>query len=253
MAVWWESLSALQRVFACFALPATFVLIIQTVLVLFGIGDHGSDAGGMHDGGIHDGGMHDGGMDIGGMHDGGIHGGGMHDGGMDIGGIHGGGADASGAGPGDTHGGGYHGDGASSGLALLSIRGIMAFFTVGGWAGIVVAGIVRSAFLSVTAALVAGAAALYGVALLFKWASRLQSAGNVSLKYAVGKTAKVYIAIPGGKKGFGKVLLTFQGRFTECDAVSDTDAVLKAGQLVRVIGLADEDTLVVAPLDEEKN
>jgi hypothetical protein len=247
MAVWWESLSALQRVFACFALPATFVLIIQTVLVLFGIGDHGADAGGSDAGGMDAGGMDAGGMDAGGMDAGG-----MHAGGMDVGGIHDCGTDASGAGPGDTHGGGFHGDDASSGLALLSIRGIMAFFTVGGWAGIVMAGIVASPFLSVTAALIAGAVALYGVALLFKWAARLQSAGNVSMKYAVGKTAKVYIAIPGGKKGFGKVLLTFQGRFTECDAVSDTDADLKAGQLVRVIGLADEDTLVVAPLDEEK-
>ena len=252
MAVWWESLSALQRVFACFALPATFILIIQTILVLFGIGDHGMDAGGTDAGGVDIGGMHGGGMDAGGVDIGGMHGGGMDAGGMDIGGFHDGGMDASGMDLGDTHGGGFHGDGSSGGLALLSIRGIMAFFTVGGWAGIVVAGIVASPFLSVTAALVAGAVALYGVALLFKWAARLQSAGNVSLKYAVGKTAKVYITIPGGKKGFGKVLLTFQGRFTECDAVSDTDADLKAGELVRVIGLADEDTLVVAPLAEEK-
>ncbi len=212
MALWWESLSALQRVFACFAAPATLILIIQTVLVLFGIGDHDMDAGGMDTGD-------------------------MDAGGMDLG-------DA------DAGDGLY--DGVSDGLALFSIRGIVAFFTVGGWAGVVVAGIVASPFLSVTAALIAGAVALYGIALLFKWASKLQSAGNVSLKYAVGKTAKVYITVPGGKRGFGKVLVTFQGRFTECDAVSDAPFDLKAGALVKVVGLEDADTLIVTPHVEEK-
>ena len=52
---------------------------------------------------------------------------------------------------------------------------------------------------------------MYGVALLIKWTLMLQSAGNVSLKYAVGKTAEVYIHIPAGNKGIGKVLVTFSG------------------------------------------
>ena len=202
MAVWWESLSALQRVFTYFALPATFILIIQTVLILFGIGGHDMDTGGLD---------------------------------MD-----------------DSDAGGFDVDGGSGGLALLSIRGIVAFFSVGGWAGIVVAGLVASVLLSVTAAMIAGTCALYGVALLFKWASKLQSAGNISLKYAVGKTAKIYITVPGGKRGYGKVLLTFQGRFTECDAVSDTPSDLRAGTLVRVVGIEDEDTLIVTPIVEEK-
>lgn len=36
MAQWWESLSTMQRAFAFCALPATLILLIQTVLVLFG-------------------------------------------------------------------------------------------------------------------------------------------------------------------------------------------------------------------------
>lgn len=47
----WNSLSSLQQVFCCFALPATLVLIIQTVLLLVGLGSDsdadfdGDDAG----------------------------------------------------------------------------------------------------------------------------------------------------------------------------------------------------------------
>lgn len=41
MAAWWNSLTGLQQIFACIGIPATLVLIVQTVLLLFGIGDGG--------------------------------------------------------------------------------------------------------------------------------------------------------------------------------------------------------------------
>ncbi len=112
------------------------------------------------------------------------------------------------------------------------------------------AGIVASPFISVIMALVCGTAALFGIAVLFKLTARLQSAGNISLENAVGKTAKVYITIPGSGKGIGKVVLTFQERFTERDAVTESSDALKTGTLVAVTGLADENTLIVNPIIE---
>lgn len=44
MSEWWDSLSLLQRVFAWIGIPATLVLIVQTVLMFFGIGDGDGDA-----------------------------------------------------------------------------------------------------------------------------------------------------------------------------------------------------------------
>ena len=217
MTAWWASLSALQRVFACIALPATVVLIVQTILVLIGLGDHGMDSGdGIDAGAGHDVSGHDGA----GLHEGF----GGHD--------------------------GHDGHDGSSGLALFSIRGIFAFFTVGGWAGVVMAGLVGSPFVTTVIALACGTGALYGIAVLFKVTAQLQSAGNLSLENAVGKTAKVYITIPGGGKGFGKVTLIFQERFTECDAVTQSVNSIKAGTLVAVIGVADENTLIVRPIEE---
>lgn len=43
MELWWEAMTTLERVMTCIACPATLVLIIQTVLLLFGFG--GTDAG----------------------------------------------------------------------------------------------------------------------------------------------------------------------------------------------------------------
>ena len=88
MVLWWESLNVLQRVFACFALPATMILLIQTALLLFGIGGNDLDAGDMDAGGL----------------DGDV--------------------DAADADLGDVEDGG----GSPEGLALLSVRGVVAFF-----------------------------------------------------------------------------------------------------------------------------
>ena len=39
MFAWWDSLSLVSQIFACIAIPSTMVLLIQTVLMLVGIGD----------------------------------------------------------------------------------------------------------------------------------------------------------------------------------------------------------------------
>ena len=38
MTIWWESLTLLEKIAACIACPATLILLIQTILQLFGIG-----------------------------------------------------------------------------------------------------------------------------------------------------------------------------------------------------------------------
>ncbi len=41
---WFMSMTLLQQIFACIALPATVILLIQTVLLIFGLGFGGGDA-----------------------------------------------------------------------------------------------------------------------------------------------------------------------------------------------------------------
>lgn len=44
MLQWWQSLSAIEHGFAYIALPATIILVIQTLLLLFGLGGDGPEA-----------------------------------------------------------------------------------------------------------------------------------------------------------------------------------------------------------------
>ena len=58
MIAWWNDLSIVQQVFYLIAIPSTVILLIQTILLLFGFGhdseadvDHDVDAGDKdHDG-----------------------------------------------------------------------------------------------------------------------------------------------------------------------------------------------------------
>ncbi len=194
---WWKELTFIQQIFGLIAIPSTVILIIQTILVMIGVGEVEGD------------------VDIDG----------------DAGDISGGAESAN-------------------GFALFSLRGIIAFLAVGGWTGVVLDSFGAHIAITITVSLLAGAIALIGVALLMKMTARLQEKGNIVLSNAVGKTAKVYITVP--ETGItGKVTLTLQGRFTECDAMTKAGKALLPGQLVRVIGTADENTLIVEEANNE--
>jgi membrane protein implicated in regulation of membrane protease activity len=228
LALWWESLSQIQRAFAYVAFPATIILILQTLLVLFGLGENDADSSA------------DAGADVDVDVDVDVN--------IDVDVDAAAGLDLDGDGIPDSVD--ADAGAGSSGLALFSLRGILAFFAVGGWAGIAVAGLIDSAFLAVVCAFIAGAVALYAVALLFKYTARLQSAGNLNLRNAVGKTATVYITIPASRNGAGKVHIVFQERYSELSAVTDEETPLRTGTLVEIVGVADENTLLVAQAEE---
>ena len=140
------------------------------------------------------------------------------------------------------------GDGGSDGLALFSIRGIMALLTVGGWSGLALyaSGVNRPLTILISA--VCGVAALFGIAYLMRATMKLQSNGNISLSHAIGKTGRVYIPIPASTQGSGKITLTLQERFLEADAVTTADRKLVTGEAVRVVATDDSGLLVVEPV-----
>ena len=58
---WWNSLMLSQQIFACIAIPSTVIVLIQTVLLLIGIGDDsGSEGADFDEDGVPDGGDGDG-------------------------------------------------------------------------------------------------------------------------------------------------------------------------------------------------
>jgi len=135
---------------------------------------------------------------------------------------------------------------ASEGLNLLSVRALSAglgFFGVGGMAGMAT-GLGLLAALPLGMGL--GIAAMIGTAMITRWMLTLEDDGSVSIDGAVGSTGTVYLAIPGERKGAGKVLLTLQNRTVEYQAVTSRGA-LPTGASILVVDVVGPDTVDVVP------
>lgn len=148
---------------------------------------------------------------------------------------------------GDIHDGHDHDDGgyADTGLRFFTVRGLVAFFTVGGWAGFAFGDNMHYA-VTLALALVFGAAALVVVAYMFKWSLKLQYDGTLNLSNAVGRTGEVYIIL-GADGKVGKITVEVQGRLIEMDAVTNGGKDLKAGTAVKVVAMQNESTAIVEP------
>ncbi len=209
----WFTADPLLAMLYILAVPATVILILQTIMLLFGMGgedgDLESDVSGIGD------------ADAGDFAD-------------DL--------------PEDVHvdsEGGFDGD---TGLRLFTVRGMVAFFSVGGWAGIAALKLGAGPLLTVAIALAMGIAALFVVALFFRLIPRIRHNGTMRLSNAVGSVGEVYITIPAKGEGSGKVNVILQSQLSELTAVTYAERALKYGEKVRVTGTIGENTLIVEPV-----
>ncbi len=229
MSLWWQSLSTLEHVLLYVAVPATLVLIVQTVLLFVG-GGLDSDGGAGLDGDADldlDAGM-DADLEL------------ESDGGLAL--------DPDGCGDPSAHL-GPDGDGpdgpTAQGLHILTVRGVVVFLALFGWGGLWLCRIGLPPFLAVFLAVPIGIAGMVGVALILRQAMRLQYDGTLDLRNAVGLSGTVYLTIPARRAGSGKVNVTVQEQLRECQALTDSTVPLPTGSQVRVTGLLDGDTLLV--------
>jgi len=146
---------------------------------------------------------------------------------------------------------GHSGSGEATGhdaaFNLLSVRSgaaFLTFFGLAGWGG-TNAG--WGTFPTIAAATVAGGVMLLAVAWLFSLQHRLYSEGNLDPRNAVGRTARVYLRIPAGNKGKGKITVSVQGRTHEFDATT-SGADIPTGSEVKVTRQITQDTFEVEAL-----
>ncbi len=138
--------------------------------------------------------------------------------------------------------------GDAAGLRIFTVRGLVAMFAIGGWLGIAAVDLGANDIVATLVAVASGLLALFLVAYLVKLLLKLQESGNLDAKNAVAHTGRVYITIPGSRRGTGKVILTLQERLCEMEAVTDCEADIKTDSMVQVVSVSDS-LLVVRPLD----
>lgn len=128
---------------------------------------------------------------------------------------------------------------------LLSVRSILAFFTLFSWAGALYLTHGKSTPRSLSYALGWGIAGLMVVALLMHFLARLTETGNMRIESCVGASGTVYLDIP--QRGPGEVRILCGGVMMVLRARSVSGAALKAGTTVRVARVAGPNVIEVEP------
>ncbi|MBR6562528.1 MAG: hypothetical protein IKK70_01150 [Clostridia bacterium] len=204
MMEWWEAIGSAGQIFACIGIPATIILLIQTVLTLIGMGGD-SDA---------DGADIDSDFDADGV-----------DEGVELDDV-------------DS-------DGLDAGLRVFTLRGIIAFFSVMGWVGVICCGSGMNLALSILIAVASGTLAMVVIAVLMKWLFGLQYDGTEDIRDALGVSGTVYLRIPPSRSGKGKISAIIQGKLCEKYAVTDEETMINRDEEVTVVGISGEETLIV--------
>ena len=133
---------------------------------------------------------------------------------------------------------------------IFTVRGIVAFFALGGWAGLAALTAGIPLIWSIQISLLSGVAALLLASIVIRLALRMQDSGNININNALAQTGEVYITIPPLRENTGKVTMLLQERFVELEAVTDNDTEIKPKTKVEVIGVLDKECLVVKPIEE---
>lgn len=132
-------------------------------------------------------------------------------------------------------------------VSLFSIRNMVNFFVGFGWAGISFNSLIPSPLLLVLVSVAVGCLFVWVFFLIKKQMKRFEANGAFDIKNCQGRTANVYLRIPGENAGKGKVQISVNGAFHEVDALTNGEAIA-SGQKVRVVEIIDGETLRVSPL-----
>ncbi len=203
---WFNSMDLATQIFTCIAIPATLVLLIQTVMMFIGMGE---DADGIGDDiSDVDADAPDGVFDS--------------DDPMEV-----------------------HDSAGFDGLRIFTLRGIVAFFVVFGWVGVAMGTSNVELYITLPVAAVCGFAMMLALAFLFRAVLRLRSDGNTDNRNAIGTSGKVQLTIPPSRTGEGKVHIMLQGAYVERGAVTDESEAIPTGSEVVVVGVSGQTDLVV--------
>lgn len=131
-----------------------------------------------------------------------------------------------------------------SGIGWFTIKGLVAFFSIGSWTGFAMDVSGCHEALTICISLLTGVIALVGVGLLYRAMNKLQSNGILNLKNAIGKEAEVYLTIPANNSGVGKVTLEVQDRLIEVNARTNKDCSIPTGSTVKVVSVSNGELIV---------
>lgn len=137
-----------------------------------------------------------------------------------------------------------HDLGAGGSLNLFSIKNLIGFLVGFGWAGVCFSSSISSPFWLTVVATLVGAIFVATFIFIYKQTRKLDQDGTFKIEECLGKTATVYLRIPGAENGKGKIQISINGSVLELDALTDDDDI-PSGQNVKVTEIINNSTVKV--------
>lgn len=128
---------------------------------------------------------------------------------------------------------------------FFSFRNLINFLLGYGWTGALLADTIESRALLHLISIGVGLIFVIAFLVMFRLLMKLAHDGSFRLNECVGLSASVYLRIPAGRSGKGKIQVSVKGSVHEVDAVSDSDEVIPTGGNVRIVKVVSDDTLLV--------
>lgn len=133
-------------------------------------------------------------------------------------------------------------------MNLLTFRNLVNFCLGFGWTAVLMHEKIQSNALLIIVSVIVGILLVTVVMWIFKWLSGMQQTGNIDVhKSAVGCEGKVYLTIPGERKGEGKIQISINNAVREYDAITDGETI-PTGKAIKVTEVINDYTLLVEEL-----
>ena len=136
-------------------------------------------------------------------------------------------------------------DGHGDATQFFTLRNMIAFFTMFGWAGLAAYKSGISSAWVVLIAVAAGSLMVYLLYFLMQKAGKLKQSGTLQIKNAINQIGETYLRIPAQRGGVGKVQIQVQGRYMELEAMTDDKEDIATGRPIKVINTLNERILLV--------
>lgn len=128
---------------------------------------------------------------------------------------------------------------------FISLKNLIGFFTIFGWAGIACIGEGLSKPITVLISVISGMAMMTIMAAMFHYMKKLTDSGTLDYKNAIGAIGEVYLTIGENRSRMGKVSVRVQGTLRELEALSDSFTELKSGTIIKVVDVTSNGILIV--------
>lgn len=135
-------------------------------------------------------------------------------------------------------------DGGDTPFQLFSLRNLINFLIGFSWTGVLFYDKIENKTILVLLAVTIGSVFLFLFFLLIRQIMKLSEDNTFRIENTIGKVGNVYLTIPEGKSGKGKVQVSVNGTTHELDAITESESV-PSGNMVRIIAVESGNLLIV--------